>query len=415
MKQCRKCRNQNENWIPFCTNCGESLQSQSQGGATALEQLWTLVGANPAAPAPASLPTAGKVVEHGTGLRSNSAIGASDNGMLAADARITTQIAIDNGNTSAPIVSSSLEQGQPAGDCQAGGDHDCDLAGWCEKCGLRVVDQKRNHFEAVASMNFAGVSDRGNIKEINQDHCAVRIVDPFGSPVYIGVVCDGVSKSNSVADKAAEKACQSVIETIEAIVKSGKPLKPMIAIPAAIRIAHRVVVKFGKEAGCSATNGPETTIVLLVVYKGVAYIGWVGDSRAYWFTDCGCGLLTRDHNFVNDSVDSGSMSVDDAKADKRAKMITQALGSLDEDPEVSVQRFPLPADGRRVTIVLSSDGQYSIASEPDAMAVLVRRLPDSINALSICRALVEHAVTNPTPDGLPPGYDNTTTVCAVFN
>src|SRR5699024_4450322 len=71
-----------------------------------------------------------------------------------------------------------------------------------------------------------------------------------------------------------------------------------------------------------------------------AYVGHVGDSRVYKLSKGELTQITRDHSLINDLVDSGSISKDEAKSLPQKNIITRALGS-EEEISVDILEFDL--------------------------------------------------------------------------
>jgi serine/threonine protein phosphatase PrpC len=240
--------------------------------------------------------------------------------------------------------------------------------------------------EIVLSDTFAGVTNRGRRHERNEDDLALG--QPPAVPVLI--VCDGVSSSND-AQRASAVAAETVRERLEQAVPLGAA-DAEETMRGAIDAANAAVCALTPAAHSTEADPPETTVVAALVRDGVAVIGWVGDSRAYWIDreqPAASLLLTHDHSWMNDMVDSGQMSEAEAQLDRRAHAITRCLGPSD-DPEgstPSVTVLPLPE--RRGFLLLCSDGLWNYAPDAAQIAALVREAPE--DAVGIARSLVAWA------------------------
>jgi serine/threonine protein phosphatase PrpC len=99
-------------------------------------------------------------------------------------------------------------------------------------------------------------------------------------------------------------------------------------------------------------KGMTTTLVLLVVGGGTAFLAHVGDSRAYLIRDGLIQQLTDDHSMVNELVRTGQMSLEEAKRSQYRNVITRAIG-LYPSVQADVMAIDiLPGD----RIVMCSDG-----------------------------------------------------------
>ena len=74
-------------------------------------------------------------------------------------------------------------------------------------------------------------------------------------------------------------------------------------------------------------SGMGTTVVAVMVVRGVAVIAHVGDSRAYVFSD-EITPVTKDHSLVQFLVDSGKITEEEAKIHPERNIITRAVGIL---------------------------------------------------------------------------------------
>src|SRR5262249_27792438 len=156
------------------------------------------------------------------------------------------------------------------------------------------------------------------------------------------------------AEDASRLAAQTARDYLLQSGREGQP--PEAAMLAAIHAANEAV----RGLPClpdSAKDPPATTIVAALVLAGVATIGWVGDSRAYWFAPEGVGVITHDHSWVNDVVEAGEMTEEEALHAPEAHAITRCLGAFraedsDISAEPSMTTFPLPAG---VRLLLCSD------------------------------------------------------------
>jgi len=286
--------------------------------------------------------------------------------------------------------------------CRCGaGPEAVDEQGYCTVCGRKRERLARNHVELSLAPHFAGVTDRGIRHFRNEDDMALALEMRNGEPAYIAVVCDGVSSSQE-ADRASEVAALGARDTLLLALKEPE-FDPEGAILLAIRAAHEAVCALNY-APHAEKAPPETTIVAAVVADGKATIGWVGDSRAYWL---GTGpdadaQLTRDHSWVNEKVDSGEMTEEEALQSSLAHAITRSLGKLEHEdtcqsPEASVIVFPFPATGR---LLVCSDGLWNYAPHSTDLAERIAQAPEGADALGIARHLIEFAVAQGGRDNI---------------
>ena len=83
---------------------------------------------------------------------------------------------------------------------------------------------------------------------------------------------------------------------------------------------------FEKSARDEARAGRGTTVVCALVGDGRAYIGHAGDARAYLYHGGRLHQLTHDHSYVQELVDCGTITPEEAEHHPQKNIITRALG-----------------------------------------------------------------------------------------
>ena len=167
----------------------------------------------------------------------------------------------------------------------------------------------------------------------------------------------------------------------------------------------RAAISAAHEAACTVPYDPDrpkdppgATLVAAPVRDGLATLGWLGDSRAYWIGLTESRLLTHDHSWVNAVVDAGEMPEAEALRAPEAHAITRCLGPLNGDaPEPTIITLPLTAPG---WLLLCSDGLWNYAPQTEQVADLVRSAPAGSDALAVCRLLVNYALSQGGRDNI---------------
>lgn len=156
------------------------------------------------------------------------------------------------------------------------------------------------------------------------------------------VLADGVGGAD-----AGEVASKLVCETIMADIAAGQ------SVEAAINAAH-FAVKASPVAGLGQV-GMAATVVVLLVDGNHFQLSWVGDSRAYsWHPQSGLQQLTHDHSLVQQLLDDGVISAEEAINHPQRNLILQAIGQRDlESLEVGTMRRAIVAGEK---LLLCSDG-----------------------------------------------------------
>ena len=231
--------------------------------------------------------------------------------------------------------------------------------------------------------------DKGVSRANNEDACFVIPSDD----VYI--VADGVGGNSS-----GEVASRTAVSELAMMVndKDMKELKTADDIfgffAEAIENANTKIYTMGREK--RAYRGMATTVIAAYLKKGDAYIANVGDSRAYLYRNSKLKQITKDHTYVNELVDKGVITEEEAETHSQRNVITRALGA-----EVGVvpdyYQFRV---FRGDILMLCSDGLYGEVPEED----IIELLAAGGTMTDICQNMVDKA-------NELGGRDNITVVC----
>ncbi len=170
-------------------------------------------------------------------------------------------------------------------------------------------------------MKIVAKTDIGLVRESNQDSYAAGELP--GSVAW-AVVCDGmggVAGGNCASSTAVKVISERISSTFRADM-SANSIRNML--DSAIAAANITVYDMGMEN--AELTGMGTTVVVAIVVEKTVYIAYAGDSRAYILSNNKLTQLTKDHSVVQEMVDFGRLTPDEAKFDPRKNIITRALG-----------------------------------------------------------------------------------------
>lgn len=241
-------------------------------------------------------------------------------------------------------------------------------------------------------MKIAAKSDIGKVRESNQDAYATGEM-PNG--VAWAVVCDGMggAAGGNVASETAVKIISEQITSAYRASMRSKSIKNLLV--SAISAANISVFDLAQANAKLAGMG--TTVVCALVTDGVAYIAHAGDSRAY-LLHTELLQLTRDHSVVQEMVDTGRITPEDAKSHPSKNIITRALGIL---PEIRVD-FCEQAMENADVLLLCTDGLTNFVENAEILQLAKNGADKNLPEL-----LVEKALENG-------GGDNVTAVTIGF-
>lgn len=220
-------------------------------------------------------------------------------------------------------------------------------------------------------------SDVGCVRPHNEDSYLVQ------SPLFC--VCDGMG-----GHAAGEVASSIAVETIA---KTAPQAADAARLAAAVEAANAAVIEaalngLGKPGmGCTATCA--------YIENDMLAIAHVGDSRAYLLHEGTLIRVTRDHSYVEELVDAGEITADEARVHPNRSVITRALGS---DPAMYADHFTLHIEeGDR--LILCSDGLSSMIPDSD--------IENTATQSSTAQICVDNLVDAALAAG---GHDNVTVV-----
>ncbi len=232
----------------------------------------------------------------------------------------------------------------------------------------------------------AAITDVGCEREINEDRYAV-IDCPTGRA---WVVCDGMGGC-----LGGELAAQLAIDAMRRALESREYESAEEALRDAVEEANRIIVLRRQNPAFSAMG---TTIIAGLIQGDEVVIAHAGDSRAYLSRGNEIQQLTIDHTYVQDLVDRGAISADEALNHPQSHVLTKCLGA-DPRIEIETQCFWLwEADEGESDdkLVLCSDGLYSLVSDEEIAETVSTSSPQDC-----CVQLVDLAKARG-------GYDNIT-------
>lgn len=237
-----------------------------------------------------------------------------------------------------------------------------------------------------ATVDAAAGTDIGLVRHSNQDS--------FGSDEQLGlyVVCDGMggAAGGEVASRIATDTFLAIVRQEIESDRSGNTSVSERALERAAAAANRAVCT--KASYDTRYRGMGTTLVAARVEGNELTVVNVGDSRAYLLHDGELRQLTRDHSYLDEQVERGLMTREQAEASSLQSVITRAIGA---EPDVHADVFHATLDAGDV-LLLTSDGLTRPVSDEQIAAVLA----DESTAEGACARLIELARNAGGPDNI---------------
>lgn len=254
----------------------------------------------------------------------------------------------------------------------------------------------------MSNVDASGLTHAGMIREQNEDRIHLNHEDGL----YL--VADGMG-GHAAGEIASDIAVQAVNEFIIHTRRDRELTWPYAydetlsydgnRLQTAIRLANNRIREAVEEK--SEYQGMGSTMVSLLVNEDRTTIGSVGDSRVYRLRGGVLKLLTNDHSWVNEQMQEGMLTEEQARTHPFRNVVTRALGS-DSAVEVDVRSGTAEAGD---CFLLCSDGLSGMIEEEE-IARLLAAAADT-GAEAACKTLVDAA-------NQAGGKDNVSVIIVLF-
>jgi serine/threonine protein phosphatase PrpC len=211
------------------------------------------------------------------------------------------------------------------------------------------------------AIELACMTDPGQVRSQNEDSVA------GDAEIGFAVLADGMGGHN-----AGEVASRIAADLVSARFRSDASLHAYLdARRAESFVATTIAAANSAVLEASATHpryrGMGTTLVLVFWHdKGVTY-GHVGDSRLYLLREGRLERLTRDHTVVQEQLEQGSISAEQARHAPNRNVLTRAIG-IDAEVEADVRTIAIR---RGDLYLLCSDGLTDMMTDDEIGSTLL--------------------------------------------
>ena len=227
---------------------------------------------------------------------------------------------------------------------------------------------------ALVPPNSACVTHEGYHRQANEDRGSV-----FDSPLgRVVIVCDGMG-GHEGGEKAAEitmDVFRRVLTGADAGADSAETLR------ACLSTANNEILAWRKTRPALRNMG--STVVVAVIHGGQLVVGHVGDSRAYLVRNGNIQRLTRDQTLVQDFIERGHITEDQARSHPFGNALKQAVGQ-DQEPVLEIGK---PTSLARGDVVFAcSDGLSGYVKDSAMQKVLSTGLREPLQMVEAFIAL----------------------------
>ena len=210
-------------------------------------------------------------------------------------------------------------------------------------------------------LRSVALSDTGKVREHNEDTIAID------NDIGLFVLADGMGGYNAgeVASGIAVKTIVNLVreavarEDLEGTDRETGLVRPSIILRDAIYRANKIIHQTSKtQPQC---EGMGTTVVACLFYDNRVSVAHVGDSRLYRLRNDRFEQITMDHSLLQELVDRGFYSPEEAQRATNKNYVTRALG-VEPNVDVEINEHPV---NRGDYYVLCSDGLSDMVEDDD--------------------------------------------------
>lgn len=227
-------------------------------------------------------------------------------------------------------------------------------------------------------MEVFAKSDLGKARDINEDAIYIPEED-LGINLYI--LADGMGgyQGGDVASQLAVTAARSYIKNNYEITFEEKE-DILKLVNGSIEYANMVVAERAKTD--KKLNQMGSTLEVLLLIRNNAYIGHVGDSRAYIIRDGNIRKLTTDHSYIQKLINDGRITKAESTTHPDKNMITKAIGTeIVVEAELIHQKL-----NKGDIILLCSDGLTNLVSDNEILKIVQESFDEDVAEKLVDRA-----------------------------
>jgi protein phosphatase len=215
--------------------------------------------------------------------------------------------------------------------------------------------------DLTQTLEIVSSTDPGMVRSHNEDSVASDAANG------VVVLADGMGGYNA-GEVASGMATTVIITEMQQALAAAQPhqVDPQTQQAMAARLVREQVLKANTSIYQSAQSQPQyagmgTTLVVCLFFDNRVLVAHIGDSRLYLLRDGSLKQVTRDHSLLQEQIDSGLITPEQAKHAQHKNLVTRALG-IDPSVEPEIHEYPTkPGD----LYLLCSDGLCDMVEDED--------------------------------------------------
>ncbi|HEY2337554.1 MAG TPA: Stp1/IreP family PP2C-type Ser/Thr phosphatase [Burkholderiales bacterium] len=210
-------------------------------------------------------------------------------------------------------------------------------------------------------LEMSSCTDPGMVRSHNEDSIAADAANG------LVVLADGMGGYNA-GEVASGMATTVIITEMQQILATARPydVDQRTNQEIATRLVREQVLKANTSIYQAAQSQPQyagmgTTLVTCLFYDNRILVAHLGDSRLYLLRGGSFRQVTRDHSLLQEQIDSGLITAEQAKKAQHKNLVTKALG-IDPTVEPEIHEYPTKAGD---IYLLCSDGLCDMVEDDD--------------------------------------------------
>jgi len=215
--------------------------------------------------------------------------------------------------------------------------------------------------DLTQALEIATCTDPGMVRSHNEDSIAADAANG------LVVLADGMGGYNA-GEVASGMATTVIITEMRQLLTGVRPhdVDKGSSEEVAARLVREQVLKANTSIYQAAQSQPQyagmgTTLVVCLFYDNRVLVGHLGDSRLYMLREGKFKQVTRDHSLLQEQIDSGIITAEQAKKAAHKNLVTKALG-IDPTVEPEIHEYgTAPGD----VYLLCSDGLCDMVEDED--------------------------------------------------
>ena len=217
------------------------------------------------------------------------------------------------------------------------------------------------------ALQIVSLTDPGRVRGHNEDCVESRpdlgvvvLADGMGG-YNAGEVASGMATS-LIASGLTQTWTKDVLKKLD---RDGAMALSQSILQTQVKRANTAIFEAAqKDPHCA---GMGTTLVVCVFYDNFLTVGHVGDSRLYRMRNDALEQVTRDHSLLQEQIDSGLITKEDARSSHNKNLVTRAVG-IDPDVETEIHSYDVQEGD---IFLLCSDGLNDMIEDDEIQMTLI--------------------------------------------